>query len=1572
MARTWTTILVFISSTFRDMHAERDHLVKVVFPALRESLEKDRIHLVDIDLRWGVTAEQADNDLALDLCLQQIDECRPFFIGILGERYGWVPTRMPDFDRPEYGWIQGLTGKSITELEILYGVLNDEAMRERSFFYFRDPAFIEELGEEHRRIFAEGPTDDELAELPREEAEARAEERRGKLRLLKQRIIAAPTLSVFGNYPCRWDEGAYDRPTRSPGRLVALEEFGERVRTQLEEAIRTAPELQGHFSALTAEPDDRDGLGEEAGYHERFIESRTRVYVGRDAIHQQLLDYLAGDEPKPLLLTGPSGSGKSSVLARLYREVAEDYDLAIAHFVGASPTSTELRQMLRRFCLSVRNRFALTDTVEHEGAEPETVPAELPQDMNELVTTFRDWLARVPEDQRVFIAIDALNQLEETDYAHNLTWLPRELPPQVRMVVSCIDDAGRDLPTLDSLRGLDMPERQVNPLTDEERFEIAQRVPSLSAKTLDPEQIGMLLENPATQNPLYLVVALEELRGFGSFEMLNGKIQSFPRMGGQEGIDALFIQVIERLEEEFDTNLVRSALSLLASARHGLSERELQDLLLPSPTGRGAGGEGSPQSGVRNPQSDDLYPVLRQIRPYLQHRGDLLDFFHRNLYKAARSMHLDTPEKQRDAHVRLAEFFDGQDYWLESREEQRERARRLPSTPRPSNVRKVEELPWQRLRAAQSEREEDFSLLEDLFMDWQSLEAKTEAGLVFELADDCRAAVRALPAEHERRRFLDLIEQAIRRDIHFIARHVHDYPQALFQCLWNSCWWYDCPELPKYLMEPEDGWSPASAPWLQDGPKLHEWMDRWRQGSGHTISSQSAIRNPQSRMARPWLRSARPPTSSLAGPERMRLTGHADGVTSVAVSGDRIVSASEGGPEGDNAVRVWDAQTGQIIHILEGHTGLVNSVAVSGDRIVSGSEDKTVRVWDAQTGQTIHILEGHTETVRSVALEGDRIVSGSGIHLAPGSDTTVRVWDAQTGQAIRTLEGHTETVSSVALSGDCIVSGSEDKTVRVWDAHTGQTIHSLEGHSGHVERVAVSGDCIVSGSRDKTVRVWDAQTGQMIHTLEGHTSSVENLAVSGDRIVSGSGFDSVRVWDAHTGQLLHTLEGRVGSYVALSGDRIVSGPYDDTVGVWDVHTGQLLHTLDGHRVCYVAVSGDRIVTGSGDGSIHVWDAQTGQTIHTLKGHTYRMDSVAVSGDRIVSRFRLKAIIWDLATGERLGGGARAAEGRLCGQAPYIAAEEALETVVVDRNGQAFSWFPTPLTCSARLPVACLACHPDGLRWAGRHANHVYLICLEDAPGEEQPSDGMSGLAAETDERIDNAQLRPDVAELPWWQFWRLATDPQTSPATQDEADTAKLDSPMTLHQHLEELWRRLSVVLLWWLAATVLAGMLTEGSWFSRIAQAPSYALLMSYPALCYHAWQFVRPALRGKEPWLLLATMGLIPIVLVLLAWIMRPLDRFLGAWFATDLEVGYALLIPKVLLVGLLARRTAGRIIARRMQPDEQLHHRCWPVLMAATLVALACPAMVFGLILGVVGVGVGVGVVAVAIVHIVRRNH
>ena len=74
--------------------------------------------------------------------------------------------------------------------------------------------------------------------------------------------------------------------------------------------------------------------------------------------------------------------------------------------------------------------------------------------------------------------------------------------------------------------------------------------------------------------------------------------------------------------------------------------------------------------------------------------------------------------------------------------------------------------------------------------------------MIFQLASDFAAALGALPEGHPRRRMLQLLEEALRRDIHFIARH----PTTLFQCMWNACWWYDCPQAAAHYEEPQGGW----------------------------------------------------------------------------------------------------------------------------------------------------------------------------------------------------------------------------------------------------------------------------------------------------------------------------------------------------------------------------------------------------------------------------------------------------------------------------------------------------------------------------------------------------------------------------------------------------------------------------------------------------------------------------------------------------------------------------------------------------------------------------------------------
>jgi hypothetical protein len=89
-------ICVFISSTFRDMQEEREELVKQIFPQLRRLCESRGVTWGEVDLRWGVPDEAKAEGKVLPLCLQEIEHCRPYFIGLLGERYGWVPKEIPE------------------------------------------------------------------------------------------------------------------------------------------------------------------------------------------------------------------------------------------------------------------------------------------------------------------------------------------------------------------------------------------------------------------------------------------------------------------------------------------------------------------------------------------------------------------------------------------------------------------------------------------------------------------------------------------------------------------------------------------------------------------------------------------------------------------------------------------------------------------------------------------------------------------------------------------------------------------------------------------------------------------------------------------------------------------------------------------------------------------------------------------------------------------------------------------------------------------------------------------------------------------------------------------------------------------------------------------------------------------------------------------------------------------------------------------------------------------------------------------------------------------------------------
>ena len=324
------TIRVFISSTFKDMHTERDYLVKYLFPELKERCIKRGLALVDVDLRWGVTEEEAEQGKAIEICLDEIENCRPFFIGILGERYGWTPESYQVPDYAKYDWLSKFEkGHSITALEIYHGVLNNKEMKPRAFFYFRNPGFIKDVPESKQpEVKAEsGISANKLFHLKEDikdtfkafhipghimetypckfkglklnwqllkdslGAELAEEDRK-----MLQDILGDDNLIESSEYATLNEKQKSIVDKYSYVFLDGLEEFGDEVLENLWKGI------------CDEHPDENivtDPLLIEQAYHQRFMNSRTHGFIGRTDILGEIADYLNDTSShKPLVLMG--------------------------------------------------------------------------------------------------------------------------------------------------------------------------------------------------------------------------------------------------------------------------------------------------------------------------------------------------------------------------------------------------------------------------------------------------------------------------------------------------------------------------------------------------------------------------------------------------------------------------------------------------------------------------------------------------------------------------------------------------------------------------------------------------------------------------------------------------------------------------------------------------------------------------------------------------------------------------------------------------------------------------------------------------------------------------------------------------------------------------------------------------------------------------------------------------------------------------------------------------------------------------------------------------------------------
>ncbi len=519
------SVRVFVSSTFRDMVEERNELMTQVWPQLRRFCRERQVELVEVDLRWGISEEQSTRRETLKLCLDEIRACRPFFIGLLGERYGWTPEDeafTADLEE-EQPWLTDLHGKSVTELEIIHGVLNDPEMAGRSFLYFRDPVYAQERG---AGFLSESPS---------------AMKQQASLKAAIRAVCADKAIPLRENYP----------DPRKLAKMV-LQDLGAAIDAQY--PIDDIP----------------DPLTKEANDHEAFAETRRRTYIGRPDYFEALDCHASGDGP-PLVLLGESGCGKSALLANWVEHWRKDNpkDFIVQHYIGGTPDSADHWRLMTRLIAEIKR---WTDD-----------PEDTPTSHDGILRDFPVWLAkaRIRAERngvRCIVVLDALNQLEDADHARLLGWLPEHpFGGNLRLVVSTsLGDA------LDAVGKCEWPSLRVQPLSPDERREMIATYLARFSKKLDAARLNHLASSPAAANPLYLKILLDELRVTGTYDRLDERLNEYLTA---PDIPALLRLVLARYQRDYERDrpgLVSEALGLTWGARRGLSESELMELLRPA------------------------------------------------------------------------------------------------------------------------------------------------------------------------------------------------------------------------------------------------------------------------------------------------------------------------------------------------------------------------------------------------------------------------------------------------------------------------------------------------------------------------------------------------------------------------------------------------------------------------------------------------------------------------------------------------------------------------------------------------------------------------------------------------------------------------------------------------------------------------------------------------------------------------------------------------------------------------------------------------------------------------------
>lgn len=1271
----WEKVHVFISSTFNDMHAERDYLVKRVFPELQEWCERRKLRLVDIDLRWGVTEQDAThNRNAVKVCLERIDDCRPFFLCFLGQRRGWVP-RQDEISEETYLRFPELASHagaaSITELEILHAIIKplhngikyDEKKSaekydkvEHAFFYLRDDSYLKDIPTVPpllRETYTNEGIDDpvERERHDRELNQWREELWQGappchaysakwdELATTPEIMLplAAPSsdpgnierwriqwakVGIYVDGVCVYDDPALAAKAEqhnqliSRGRLAGFESDGDELKdvilADLKQAITTRyPEHKENL--------EESELQKELDQQDEFLYINSEGFIEREGVYAELNEYLTNSSSQLFVLTAPGGMGKSMLLANWIDHTKER--LGNGHtlhfrFVGQSDHSTTLVNLLRSLMLELQLVGKIPNTVTEKvkaasGKEnTREVSFEIPHDPIKILNLWNSQLTVMGKQSKTIIVIDAINQLDTG--LKDLVWLPLYgLPENIKLIISIREDATGAAQLLEQFAASD-------------KYILLDRAKPFTDFDDRRKLVNAYLANylkEIDERHLEEIIALNGAMNPLFLKVVLSELRVFGSFGslsdkirnnfGNSPASA-FDGILQRLENDpvYSDILPSNVVPLL----FGLLAHARSGLTIEELAVLFLQELNLPKSKEQRVMALDTARLfLRQVRQFLARRDGRFDFFYESFKSAALERYIIDVEGQAVTTLKKRTTKDWHRIlavYFSNLDLWEDEKERFPTR------RKVAELPYHQICAGNMWDEVEKTLCNLVFVD-----AKCVTGQVFELQADYRLAMDNLP-EHQSATQID------RKRQERIQRWIKESIEYSRQ--WNT------------------GISHLGLPEII--PSVWPWSEERIQSENKRV-----VHDP-TRFDRldTFERFVKAECYSLLtfGKRKGFVVQHAFNTAPAGPLHDSAAVLLQKENE-THLLRRWPQQVvynsrPALLRTLEGHSAKVSCVSVTPDgrRAISGGYDKAMRLWDVETGICLRSFIGHVTNIRCLALtpDGNIAVTGS---------NDIRVWNLDTGECIRTINTSSY-IDNISITSDGNFVLSIGSYIQVWDASTGKCIKNIAATESGINTISgcatPDGTKVAIATPDNNMLFWNVNTGHHIKSIESHDDTIMSLSITpdGNKVLSGSLDKTLRLWDFVTGNCLIKIEGHTTSFTSVSitddGKLAVSGSTDTKIRFWDITKGILLKLFEGHIDIINSMSlspdGRKLISASDDKMLMVWNTESGRCEEKLEiGHNTAVNCVSTIKDMstaVSGGWDSTIRIWNINNGSCLG------------------------------------------------------------------------------------------------------------------------------------------------------------------------------------------------------------------------------------------------------------------------------------------------------------------------------------------------